>query len=182
MGTIHDGFDELYRQFFPQLVAYLVKIGMGHEAEDAAQETMGLVYLGWDTLDHPTRWAYRVASRTASRALHRRRVGQDKVALSVEGGWCPIADPEPDGVLVKESEQELLDLLRTLPVQQRKVMALHLDGHPDEEIAAILQVRTGTVRSHRRHALNSLRTSFTAAHRPAGEQNEEGSGPEERRS
>ncbi|MFH8680492.1 RNA polymerase sigma factor [Streptomyces lydicus] len=53
---------------------------------------------------------------------------------------------------VAAETQEVLDLLRSLPRQQRAVMAWTYDGFSPAEISQILGIPRATVDSHRRHA------------------------------
>ncbi|MFS4091503.1 SigE family RNA polymerase sigma factor [Streptomyces sp. AF1A] len=60
--------------------------------------------------------------------------------------------------------QDIMAALRRLPKRQRAVIVLrYFEDRPDHEIAAILGVAQGTVRSQTHKALASLRTTLTEA-------------------
>ncbi|MEU4038883.1 SigE family RNA polymerase sigma factor [Streptomyces collinus] len=60
--------------------------------------------------------------------------------------------------------QDIMAALRRLPMRQRAVIVLrYFEDRPDDEIAAILGVARGTVRSQTPKALTSLRTTLAGA-------------------
>jgi RNA polymerase sigma factor (sigma-70 family) len=60
--------------------------------------------------------------------------------------------------------QDIMAALRRLPKRQRAVIVLrYFEDRPDHEIAAILGVAQGTVRSQTHKALASLRTTLAEA-------------------
>lgn len=64
--------------------------------------------------------------------------------------------------------QDIMAALRRLPRRQRAVIVLrYFEDRPDQEIAAILGIAQGTVRSQTHKALASLRAAFAEAERSA---------------
>ncbi len=64
--------------------------------------------------------------------------------------------------------QDIMAALRQLPKRQRAVVVLrYFEDRPDPEIAAILGIAQGTVRSQMHKALITLRTAFAEADAPA---------------
>ncbi|MFC9284555.1 sigma-70 family RNA polymerase sigma factor [Streptomyces collinus] len=60
--------------------------------------------------------------------------------------------------------QDIMAALRRLPKRQRAVIVLrYFEDRPDDEIAAILGVTRGTVRSQTHKALTSLRITLAEA-------------------
>jgi RNA polymerase sigma factor (sigma-70 family) len=72
-----------------------------------------------------------------------------------ESGPERAGDIDPSGFT--EQRQWVLDLLRTLPPEQRKVVALLTDGATCPEIAALTGKSPETVRSLLRHARKTLK-------------------------
>ncbi|MFG2782936.1 SigE family RNA polymerase sigma factor [Streptomyces prunicolor] len=64
--------------------------------------------------------------------------------------------------------QDIMAALRRLPKRQRAVIVLrYFEDRPDQEIAAILGIAQGTVRSQTHKALATLRAAFAEAERSA---------------
>jgi RNA polymerase sigma factor (sigma-70 family) len=76
--------------------------------------------------------------------------------LSLDGE--AVAAVEPDLGIFAEEQQQVLRPLRTLPEQQRTLLALYYDGLTwEEESADLLGKSPATVRSHLRHARKTLK-------------------------
>jgi DNA-directed RNA polymerase specialized sigma24 family protein len=52
-------------------------------------------------------------------------------------------------------------MLKTLPTEQREVMAWTIDGYAPTEVAEMTGQKPATVRSHLRHTRNSLKKLHT---------------------
>lgn len=82
--------------------------------------------------------------------------------------------PDPPGQAVDWADiviqrQDIMAALRRLPKRQRAVIVLrYFEDRPDHEIAEILGIAPGTVRSQTHKALASLRAAFAEAERSAG--------------
>ncbi|MEY9932577.1 RNA polymerase sigma factor (sigma-70 family) [Catenulispora sp. GP43] len=154
MDSTEMGFDGFFRQHYSRYVAYLIKLGFTRqEAEDATNEAMTEVYRRWSQVTNPIAYVYRTVLNQAVAERRRSDRGLDAASRAVSG------DPRHlfDGVAYKDDHILLLDLLRRLPPNQRKVLALDLADLDVTTIAEILDVDPSTVRSHRRHALKALR-------------------------
>jgi RNA polymerase sigma-70 factor (sigma-E family) len=81
--------------------------------------------------------------------------------------------PDPPGQAVDWADiviqrQDIMAALRRLPKRQRAVIVLrYFEDRPDHEIAEILGVAQGTVRSQTHKALASLRAAFAEAEQSA---------------
>ncbi len=163
-------FDDFFRQVFPFLVGFLVKLGYDRAAaEDAAQEAMTQAYTNWANIRQPAAWVWRTAARIASNTARRLRYGYLK---AVEGGWVAAEEPANDTLVLNEQQQLVLDVLRGLPSRQRAVLAWSFDGFSVQEIAAQLDMTESTVRSNLRHARQALQARYPsslAATRQIGE-------------
>jgi RNA polymerase sigma-70 factor (ECF subfamily) len=140
------------------LYDYLVRlVSDRHLAEDILQEVFVLIWrkLCWlrDTeVFRP--WAYRIANREAFRRLRKHRVHARM--LGKEASLAEV--PAPQAPLPKEWEEALPGLLALLSPASRAVLILHyLQGMTLNEVADILEVSPGTVKSRLAYGLATLR-------------------------
>lgn len=151
------GFDALYRQEYPALIAVATALtGTLEDGEDAVQGTMLKAFVNWGrvgSLERPGGWCHRVLVN-ACRSLFRRRrtaarwlAGRRRAEPSTDG-------PSPDVLAFWAA-------VRQLPERPRQVVALHYAGDlAVEEIARILTVPEGTVRSDLTRARAALRAEL----------------------
>jgi DNA-directed RNA polymerase specialized sigma24 family protein len=92
--------------------------------------------------------------------LSSRTVAGDDADLARLGR--PLTADLPDGVLLIEGEQLVLQALSQLPPVQRAVFALICDDYSIADIAAVLKLKEVTARSHLRHARSTLRTWWSS--------------------
>lgn len=150
-----DEFANFFRDEYGRLIAFLYKAGFRRaDAEDAASKTMTLAHRRWDSLATPQAWVRKVAYRIALRDLKHDR---EKIARLSEKGWDIEERDGTEPYNAIETRATVLRLLEGFPTQQRLVMAWHLDGFTNMEIAAGLNMRQATVRSHLRHAKARLK-------------------------
>jgi RNA polymerase sigma-70 factor (sigma-E family) len=146
--------DQEFSEFFaargPALrrTAYLI-LRDWHLAEDVTQQAFAKVYVAWPRIRRETRDAY-ARKAVVNTALSQARRRSER----------PVADP-PD-TLVAAPADPALDIahaLGLLPERQRAIVALRfLDDQPIAEVARILGVAEGTVKSQTARALDTLRT------------------------
>ena len=133
-------------------------LGNEADARDAAQETFVAAWRQLPRLrdvDRFDAWFQRVAvnaARMTLRSRGRRRVREIpavQVAALVDTAVAP-------------SDADRLDVaLRRLPLEQREILALHhLDGRPVAELAEILGIPVGTVKSRLHTARQALQRSL----------------------
>ncbi len=143
--------DAVYRLSFAIL-------GNEADARDAAQEAFVAAWRQLPRLrdvDRFDAWFQRVAvnaARMTLRSRGRRRVREIpavQVAALVDTAVAP-------------SDADQLDVaLRRLPLEQREILALHhLDGRPVAELAEILGIPVGTVKSRLHTARQALQRSL----------------------
>lgn len=124
-------------------------------ADDVLQETLVRIYRKLRWLDDPALfrpWAYRIASREAFRFLARRQKTQardaDEALLDDVPG--PAPDPPAPGDLER--------LIEHASPASRAVLLLHYqDDLTIDEIAAVLGIPAGTVKSRLAYGLQRLR-------------------------
>src|SRR5262245_3084657 len=100
------------------------------DAEDAAQEAMVLAWQQWEGIRQPTAWVRTVAVRTFWKQADSRPSQAEPLELVGDSA-------DPDLGIFTEEQQQVLRLLRGLPVGQRTVIALFYDGLSCEEIAEL---------------------------------------------
>lgn len=149
-------FDDYYRSDHARLIGFAMRLGANiEEAQDAAQDAMTEVFKNWDRMNEPRAYARVVAERRFLRS--RAKVARELESLE-RAGWAserPVNDPEY--LILKQEGTWLVRTLQRLPYEQRRVMAWHLDGFSDKEIAVRVERPEATVRSNLRHAKNKLR-------------------------
>ncbi|MDX8052981.1 sigma-70 family RNA polymerase sigma factor [Lentzea sp. BCCO 10_0798] len=166
-------FDDFFRREFGHLVAFLVKMNFDRAtSEDAAVDAMVAARSSWATLTCASAWVRKAAYRIALKSSLRNREG---VRRAISGGWLNAPnDHSVDDTLAAIVEQPQVEyLLAKLPERQRLVLAWHLDGFTNVEIAEALEMTSTTVRSTLRHAKDRLKKEFEGT---AGSESVEGGG------
>jgi len=139
-------FDEFYRVSYQpalRLATFLVGVD---DAEDVVQDCFEALHQRFALLEHPDAYL-RTTVANRCRALHHSSIRRDRRQQLA-------AKPE----LLDAEHRELLDVLTSLPYDQRAVLVLRLwAGWSDIDIANALGCRPATVRSHARRALTRLR-------------------------
>jgi RNA polymerase sigma-70 factor, ECF subfamily len=149
-----DAFDLLLRDIAPLLLRYVTRVTAdGALAEDIVQETLIVIVRKIQWLNDASlfrAWAYRIASREAFRALRKRR------AVIFE----PISEQfvSADDTIDPWLSERLTTSLERLSPASRAVLTLHyLEERPLSEIASILDLTIGTVKSRLAYGLAQLR-------------------------
>lgn len=136
-----------------------VMLGDLPSAEDVVQEAFYGLYRRWDRLAETAGATYYVRTSVLNgcrSALRRRAVRRGFVQHG------PLADPPPavsaeTVVLGGEEREDVIRALRHLPGRQREVLVLRFYAElPDEQIARVMGIRPGTVRSTAFRALEAL--------------------------
>ena len=150
MTTAEEGeFVEAFVELFPKArrVAYRL-VGDVAASEDLAAEALARTFAHWadvKNLPHRDAWVLRVATNLALNHVGRRRHQMP-------------AQPEQAAVDVV-LRVALVQALRELSRRQREIIVLrHIVGMSEAEIAQVLGIGEGTVKTHTRRALDRLRT------------------------
>lgn len=144
--------EALYQAYGPALLAYLLRLaGRRDLAEDLLQETFVQALRGIDRLEEvssPRAWLFTIARNLGVSALRRRR---PVAALSDDMVIAPAVTGDPRLEMMATAIERLPDKLReTLELRLRHDLSY-------EEIAAVLAIPVGTVRSRLHHAVRQLR-------------------------
>jgi RNA polymerase sigma-70 factor (ECF subfamily) len=151
-------------------VAYGV-LRQREDAEDVAQEAAVRAYRGFTSLrnrDQFRAWLVRIAWRLA---LDRRRSERRRGVRELKAPPTSPAPPDAEELAAaRQTEQRVWDAVDGLPEKLRMVIVLSaIEGHGTREVAALLGVAEGTVKSRlhaaRRRLLERLRCVVTGTKR-----------------
>lgn len=155
-------FERVARQHYAGVYSYLCWVCReARLAEDLTQETFLRLWQHPPEVrgERPLRvWIYRVARNEYLQ--HRRRAGLETVALE---GCLEVADetiPPPEVNLEREAlGQAVREAVEKLPHLYREVIVLHnLEKLPLAQVATVLEIPVGTVKSRRAKAFTTLRS------------------------
>jgi RNA polymerase sigma-70 factor, ECF subfamily len=157
-------FESLFRQNERQVfrTAYLI-VGSKEEAEDVLQEVFLSAWRSRETYD-PAKaklitWLHRI---TVNQCMNNRR--KDTANTDLEGLDFPeSSNRQPEKILVTKYEYEMLqNALAEMDKKHRAVIVLrYFNDLPYAEIAEILDIPLGTVKSRLNQALGCLKQSFS---------------------
>ena len=140
----------------PMLTRYVRAVVGAVDAEDVTQDVMVLIYRKLWMLTAPDLfrpWMYRIASRASFQYLQKRRRWPDHLRDDEALDELPAQDLAAVGSRV----DELLQHPRVTPAS-RAVLALHFKEEMTlAEVAAVLDVPLGTVKSRLAYGLATLR-------------------------
>jgi RNA polymerase sigma-70 factor (ECF subfamily) len=145
-------FDELLRAIERPLHRFIAGIIPEH-ADDILQDVFITIVRKLTWLNDPSlfrAWAYRIASRAAFRALKRQR---GRAEEPIAGDYAATFE-EPDPWM---RDRLLANVARLSPASRAVVTLHYLDELPLAEVAAILDISLGTVKSRLAYGLTQLR-------------------------
>ena len=162
-------FEAIFRRYKDMVfkTAYLM-LGDAQEAEDVLQEVFVKVYKSWDDFDPQkgkfNTWLHRI---TVNQCISERR-GKRSASFSVEGNGeqsFELADARsqpPEELLMKQEESERIKrAMRSLDRKHRVILALrYFDDLSYDEVAQVLEIPLGTVKSRLNAAIRALKTEL----------------------
>jgi len=152
---VEDDFQVFMVARWPALLrtAYLLT-GNRHDAEDLAQAALARAFSKWSRVrraDNPDAYVWRIMIN----------VNVDRIRKLKGREWLTHRLPEHPAADRSEevvARGALLDALGRLPAQQRAVVVLrYMEDRTESEVAQLLGVGVGTVRSHAARARAKLR-------------------------
>mgnify|MGYP000863225331 CR=1 FL=1 len=167
-------YDQLMQRYEKKVYALCYRMsGSKDDAADLAQETFLKAFRALPMFKGQasfSTWLYRIAVNTCldeqrKRKKRRQLVSLDQ-ALKTEDGELPrqFPDEAPDPLTVtvtRELQAEIQALLTKLPPAQRAVVVMRdLEGFSYEEMAAVLQIKMGTLKSRLNRARARLRELY----------------------
>ena len=136
-------FDAFYRREYPRLRAVAAALGGVDCADDLVQDTMLRALVQWrrvSVLERPGGWCHRVLLNVC-RSWHRRRRTEARHWSRQRAVEPVVGGPSADTVAFCRA-------VRKLPVRPRSAVVLfYIGDRPVAEVASILGVPEGTVRS-----------------------------------
>lgn len=158
-------FSQLFAFFAPRLKSFYLRGGAGDAAaEEMVQETMLLVWRKASLYDAAiagaSTWIFAIArNQRIDRIRRERRFTQlEDHMLDGEEAEGPKGD---ETVYASQSESRLHEAIQDLPPQQVEVLQMSFfENKSHSEIAEMLKLPVGTVKSRLRLAFGKLRTSL----------------------
>jgi len=154
-----DRFAELFLHFGPRLKSFFLRLGVTPgQAEDLVQEVMLTVWRKADQFD-PARagaatWLFTIA-RNLRIDLKRRERDPATLVELYDGPGEPLPS---DTMIATENGRRVRQAMAALPAEQLEVIKLSFfEDRPHGEIAALLKIPLGTVKSRARLAMARLR-------------------------
>jgi RNA polymerase sigma-70 factor (ECF subfamily) len=146
--------EALIRELSPYLGRICGAIALD-DGDDALQDTMLAVVRHLGSLREPLAvrgWARRIAVREARRRAHG---GRSVPVNSIELARVAAED---DAIAAADVSADVRAVLATLSPEHRAVLVLrHVDGLSEQEVAEVLDVATGTVKSRTNRARATFR-------------------------
>lgn len=146
--------ETLYRTDGPGLLHYIRKCGGGSGSEDLLQETFVRALEKPERVSSarsPRAWVYGIARRVVLEALRKR---SRTLELTIDPPAAAIPEQDP-------RMAELKTAMKKLPADQHEALRLRLEAELSyEEIAVVLNIPVGTVRSRLHYAIRKLRAAI----------------------
>lgn len=158
-------FDEVYERFGEMVYNLALRLaGNREEAADLTQEIFLRIYRhlgGFGGRSTLKTWVFRIAVNHCRDRLSRHVPAMQSIDDRYEEGTVSIADPsrgpEDLAVAADEGRRVMVGLARLPQVFREAVVLRDLEGLSYEEIAEVLGVRVGTVRSRIARGRDQLR-------------------------
>ncbi|WP_145391878.1 RNA polymerase sigma factor [Stieleria neptunia] len=158
-------FVSLYQdRLFTSMLAHT---GSRHDAEEIVQEAFVKAFQHLPRFRHQSQlytWVYRIARNTS---VNRARSGRDEVSLDANGGESNLSAPESSQPHVSMERLERVTMMRraleAIETRHRKILLLReFEERSYQEIAEIMQIPLGTVRSRLSRARSRLREELSS--------------------
>ncbi|MFC1760595.1 RNA polymerase sigma factor [Planctomycetota bacterium] len=148
--------ETVFTEFQPRLRYYLRRLDASHGADDLLQDVWTKALHKIDTLREPrafVAWLYRIAR---NELFSQGRVRDAFVEISDEQLHAIPSESEPE--FIAEQGERIHQALTRLKPHQREVLTLSfMEALSHQQIAGILDIKPGTVKSRIFHAKQSLR-------------------------
>jgi RNA polymerase sigma factor (sigma-70 family) len=132
------------------------------EAEDAVQEILLDAFTKWDSIQTPKAYCRRALRNHLARHQQKARTVKDAERQHLNGlAVLDVLKPR-----FEEEFQAVLEIVKTMPADRREVMAWALSGCTPSEIAEYTGRNAATVRSHLRHARDTLARELAHQYEP----------------
>lgn len=157
-------FEQLMRRHEGKMYAVALRMCANREdAQDCMQEAMIRAYRAIENFRFQSSfatWIYRITMNTCLDELRRRKTRQaTSLDAMLDVGWSPASSDSPEGeTLAGERKRELDKAIHSLPEDMRAAIILRdIQGYAYDEIAKILDVNVGTIKSRISRGREKLR-------------------------
>jgi RNA polymerase sigma-70 factor (ECF subfamily) len=145
-----EAFEELVRRYQRRIFAYVLRHTNNRDnAEDLVQETFLRAFRSLRTFREGAAfgpWIYKIAVNVCISA-HQAQKPVESIEDEAETFRSALGNPEHD-TLQRQSEEAVATALNNLPADYRQAMLLrHINGLSYQEIAEVMQVPLGTVKT-----------------------------------
>ncbi|MGZ3654422.1 MAG: RNA polymerase sigma factor [Bdellovibrionota bacterium] len=151
---------KIYQEHAPAVRAVLYKMGLKNELDDVVQECFVKAWKGLKNFRGDSSmktWITRIAVNCAYD--HFRRKGVNVETEEIDEEKLGAAEPDTKDTSAEEALRRALDCLS---VPHREVLVLHvMEENSVDEVAAILKMSPGTVKSRLFHARANLHKILT---------------------
>lgn len=154
-AVVHRDFAGFLDQHLPMLLRFGTALaGNPHDGADLVQTACEKVYRRWDSIEDGHQLPYLKATMANARISNWRKRRREWLSDALPE--APVADDHP------VEHEPLWTAVRTLPRAQRAVIVLrYVEDHTEAEIAELLGIARGTVKSHASRALAHLQRDMT---------------------
>lgn len=156
----HHSFRLLYQRYHQKVRSTLYQLCGITVLDDLVQEVFLKAWQGLPNLKNPdyfATWIYRISWNVAT-DQRRRFAKQMTISTDIEQQDALLADSTQGGLAQLHYQEVVQQGLQTLSLDHRAVLVLHdLKDLPQKEVAEVLGIPSGTVKSRLHHARRSLR-------------------------
>jgi RNA polymerase sigma-70 factor, ECF subfamily len=160
-------FGQLVSKYQDRLFNALVhSVGHTEDARDIVQDAFVQAFVKLDTFHQTSAfytWLYRIAFNVAASRRRKRKIVSSVEQVREMSGQEPVdSGAEPSGHLEQqERRRQVREALAQLSEEHRAILVLReMDGYDYEEIAEILELPVGTVRSRLHRARLQMRNQL----------------------
>lgn len=164
-----DAFEQLMTAHESRMYAVSLRMcGNREDAQDCLQEAMIRIYkalANFKAQSSFATWAYRITMNTCLDELRRRKVRTStSLDTMLESGWSPSdEDDTPEHHTLRSEQRMMLEKsIASLPDDMRAAIVLRdIQGFSYEEIAKILDINVGTIKSRISRGREKLRDDLS---------------------
>lgn len=158
-------FQMLYNDYYKALVVCAIQIVTDKSvSEDIVQEMFSRLYerkLKFESVSSLRSYLYNSVRNLCLDWLRHRKVEESYLkTMMAKAREYPVSEDGEDGLFSEEIYRRLEDFFNDLPPRQHEIMLLAIEGKKNSEIAEILGVKVGTIKTQKQRALNTLRENF----------------------
>lgn len=156
-----ESFAELYAEYSQNILQYLQYLTNNNAADiqDLSQDIWIKVIHKRNSLKTPSafkQWLYRIAK--TSYINHFNKNKNDKIEYGNDFENTAISEEEIDSFINEENKSQVQEIISTLPEEKKTILWLRtVEGYSHKEIASILKIPDGTVRSRLHNIIEDIK-------------------------